>query len=283
MTKVTVLIENTRLANRNDLRPENGLALYIEANGMRVLFDTAMTETFARNAERLGIDIQVVDMAIISHYHFDHGGGLTYFLETNQKAKVYLRRWNVGDCYFRAFGIINKFVGLDRAVFQEHADRFVFVDTFTEVASHVFILTEVESPYPQPRGNRHLFVKEGNARQLDGFKHELEMVFQEPEGLVVFTGCSHQGILNMVATVSEQFDGLPIKAVFGGFHLIGLPLLNQMAESKSEVAGMGREMLKYPIEKAYTGHCTGTRAYRILKEIMGEKLAYLSTGSHVEV
>ena len=55
---VTVLAENTRLAGRDDLRAENGLSLYIQRDEMRILFDTGMTEAFARNAERLGIDIQ---------------------------------------------------------------------------------------------------------------------------------------------------------------------------------------------------------------------------------
>ena len=281
--KVTVLIENTRLADRDDLRAENGLSLYIQRDGMQILFDTGVTEAFGRNAERLGIDIQEVDMAVVSHHHFDHGGGLAYFLETNQKAKVYLRRWDGGDCYFRAFGIINKFVGLDRTLFQKHAGRFVFVDAFTEIAPDVFILVEIGNRYPQPKGNRYLFVRDGDAYRLDSFEHELVMVVREKEGLVVFTGCSHRGILNMVAAASGQFDGLSIKAVFGGFHLIGLPILNRMAGSKGEVESIGKEMLKYPIEKAYTGHCTGARAYRVLKEVMGEKLAYLSTGSHVEV
>jgi len=244
--KVTVLIENTRLADRDDLRAENGLSLYIQRDGMQILFDIGVTEAFGRNAERLGIDIQEVDMVVVSHYHFDHGGGLAYFLETNQKAKVYLRRWNAGNCYFRAFGIINKLVGLDRMLFQKHADRFVFVDAFTEIAPDVFILVEIGNPYPQPRGNRYLFVRDGDAYRLDSFEHELVMVVREKEGLVVFTGCSHRGILNMVAAVSGQFDGLSIKAVFGGFHLIGLPILNRMAGSKGEVESISIILVAVP-------------------------------------
>lgn len=280
---VTVLAENTRLAGRDDLRAENGLSLYIQRDEMCILFDTGMTEAFARNAERLGIDIQEVDLAVLSHHHFDHGGGLAHFLETNQKAEVYLRRWGAEDRCFRALGIINKPVGLDRMLFRKHADRFTFVDTFTAIAPDVFILVEIGNPYPQPKGNRYLFVRNGDAYRLDSFDHELVMAIREQEGLAVFTGCSHRGILNMLAAVSEQFDAFPIKAVFGGFHLIDLPVLNRMAGSKRDVENIGKEMLQYPIEKAYTGHCTGTRAYRVLRAVMGEKLVYLSTGSHVEV
>jgi 7,8-dihydropterin-6-yl-methyl-4-(beta-D-ribofuranosyl)aminobenzene 5'-phosphate synthase len=118
---------------------------------------------------------------------------------------------------------------------------------------------------------------------LDRFEHELVTVVRDKEGLVVFTGCSHRGILNMVDAVSSQFQGVPIKALFGGFHLTGLPKLNTMAGSKREVEGIGQEMLKYPIDKVYTGHCTGPKAYRVLKGVMGDKLEYLPTGGDVEV
>ena len=107
------------------------------------------------------------------------------------------------------------------------------------------------------------------------------MAVKEQTGLVVFTGCTHSGILNMIDTVVRQFPGVPIKAVLGGFHLVGIPVLNTMAGSRREVADIGREMLKYPIDSVYTGHCTGARAYRILKRVMVEKLQYLPTGSAV--
>ena len=281
--KVTVLLENNSLEDRRDLSAEHGLSLHIQHNGKQILFDSGATEAFSRNAKRLGVDIQDVDMAVISHHHFDHGGGLVHFLETNAKAKVYLRRNEAGDCYFRAFGILNKYIDLDKSLFHKYADRFEFVDESTETSPDVFILTEIGKPYPQPKGNRYLFVKKENTRSLDSFEHELVMVIREGEGLVVFTGCSHRGILNMVDAVSTQCDGLPIQAVFGGFHLIGLPILNLMAGSKREVEGIGREMLRYPIDRAYTGHCTGAKAYRVLKGIMGDKLEYLPTGSSVEI
>jgi len=282
--KVTALVENTVLENRQDLNPEWGLSLHIQHDGRQILFDTGATEVYGHNAERLGVDLREVDMAVISHHHYDHAGGLAHFLETNSKAKVYLRRNEAGDPYFRAFfGIINRYVGLDKGLLQKYADRFEFVDEFAEIWPGVFFLTEIGNRYPLPKGNQHLFVEEGGTRRLDQFEHELVMAVREKEGLVVLTGCSHRGILNMVDAVSSHFQGSPIKAVFGGFHLIGLPKLNTMAGSKREVEGIGEEMLKYPIKKVYTGHCTGPKAYRVLKDVMGDKLEYLPTGGGVEV
>jgi 7,8-dihydropterin-6-yl-methyl-4-(beta-D-ribofuranosyl)aminobenzene 5'-phosphate synthase len=54
-----------------------------------------------------------------------------------------------------------------------------------------------------------------------------------------------------------------------------------MAGSKREVRGIGEELLKYPVERVYTGHCTGQKAYRVLKGVMAEKLEYFPTGREV--
>ena len=282
--KVTVLVENTRLEDRSDLQAEHGLSLHIERQGQQILFDTGASDAFHRNAERLGVDLAAVDLAVISHHHYDHGGGLAQFLETNSRAKVYLRSHDATGSYFRALGgLLNRPIGLDRTLFQTCADRFEFVDQPTEIAPDLFILTDIGKPYPQPKGNRYLFVEKEGGRSLDSFDHELVMVLREEDGLVVFTGCSHRGILNMVDAVTKQFEGIPIKAVFGGFHLVSIPILNLMAGSKAEVEEIGREMLRSPIARTYTGHCTGAKAYTVLKGVMGDRLAYVPTGSRVTV
>jgi 7,8-dihydropterin-6-yl-methyl-4-(beta-D-ribofuranosyl)aminobenzene 5'-phosphate synthase len=280
--EVTVLVENTRLEDRTDLQPEHGLSLHIESQGQRVLFDTGASDAFFHNAERLGVDLGAVDLAVISHHHYDHGGGLAQFLETNSHARIYLRSNDATDSYFRALGgLLNRPIGLDRSLFEAYAGRFEFLDQLTEIAPDVFVLTEIGKPYPLPRGNRYLYAEREGVRSPDSFDHELIMVLRQEDGLVVFTGCSHRGILNMIDAVTRQFEGIPIKAVFGGFHLVSIPILNLMAGSKAEVREIGREMLRYPIAKTYTGHCTGARAYGVLKGVMGDKLAYAATGSSV--
>ena len=86
--KIIALMENT--AAVPDVLSEHGLSLYLEGKGHRILFDTGQSENFAVNAKRLGVDLAAVDLAILSHGHYDHGGGLKRFLELNQKAPVYL-------------------------------------------------------------------------------------------------------------------------------------------------------------------------------------------------
>lgn len=279
--RIITLIENTRPKAETDLVAEFGLSLYVERDGQRILFDTGASDAFSHNAQKLGIKLQDVDALVISHHHFDHGGGLGRFLDQNQKAKVYLRKCEEMDLYFKAPLLGRRYIGLDQELLQAQADRFEFVDDSTEILPGVHILTGINTQYAQPKGNQRLFVKKGDTFTPDKFGHELIMLTREDDGLVVFSGCSHHGIQNMLSTVTGQFPNVPIKAVIGGFHLIGLPLFNTMAGSKAEIRDLGRDLLKYPVERFYTGHCTGQKAYGVLKEVMAEKLHKFQTGTDV--
>ncbi len=83
--KITALTENT---SKTGLPYEHGLSLYIETEKHNILFDTGQTELFAQNAETLGIDLGKVDIAVLSHGHYDHGGGLKRFLELRPRWRI---------------------------------------------------------------------------------------------------------------------------------------------------------------------------------------------------
>ena len=76
--KITSLLENTPC--RDDMHIEHGLSLYIETAHHKILFDMGQTDLFAQNAKNLGISLTEVDYAVLSHGHYDHGGGLAAFL-----------------------------------------------------------------------------------------------------------------------------------------------------------------------------------------------------------
>ena len=95
--EIVTLIENTSLDSR--LFAEHGLSLYIEAQGLCLLFDMGPSKAFLYNAAYLNVDIAQVDAAVVSHAHYDHGGGLEPFLAANHKAPVYLKVGADADYY----------------------------------------------------------------------------------------------------------------------------------------------------------------------------------------
>jgi 7,8-dihydropterin-6-yl-methyl-4-(beta-D-ribofuranosyl)aminobenzene 5'-phosphate synthase len=281
--RITTLVENSVLPGRGDLTPEFGLSLAVEREHDLILFDTGATDVFVANAAALGVDLQAVGVAVLSHHHFDHGGGLAAFLGNNTTAPVYLVKSELRDRQFRAFGFVRRPIGLDAGAVAAAADRLRPVTGEVEIAPDVFLLTGIGGTFPRPRGNRRLFVSGPGGWEPDPFDHELVMVIRDRGGLVVFTGCSHNGVLNMVAAARERFPGEPVHAVLGGFHLIGIPVLPTMAASRAEVEAIGRQLLDWSVGRVLTGHCTGAKGYGVLAGVMGETLQPLVTGQVVEV
>ena len=82
---IKTLVENTSISK--DFGNEHGLSLYIETNALKILFDVGASKLFLKNAEKLGVNITDVDFLVISHGHYDHGGGLKIFLKKIQKQR----------------------------------------------------------------------------------------------------------------------------------------------------------------------------------------------------
>lgn len=278
--RLTALVDNTRLENRTDLTVERGLSLHVNTMGRQVLFDAGSSKVFCDNAALLNIDIEEVDAAVISHRHHDHCNGVTHFLDRNSKAQVHFRECDEADYCFKAFGFKSN-VGIDKNLLNKAKGRFNFINKTTEILPGIFIVTNMSNKYEQPKGNKYLFTKTDQDCKPDTFDHELLMVIKEDDGLVVFTGCAHNGVLNMVETAVELFPNMRIKAVVGGFHLVGLPLFNSIGGSTKDIESIGQKLLSYPVDKLYTGHCTGMKAYGILKGVLGDRLEHLPTGRSV--
>jgi len=281
--KITTLIENHLACSKDDLAAEHGLSLHLQHQGLSVLFDTGASGDFAANAERLGVDLSAVDLVVVSHHHFDHGGGLPAFFEVNDHAPVFLRPSPDGSPVFHALAVMNRGIGLPDGLVENHAERFVFVDERLEPFPGLFVIDRVHKQHPVPGGNRYLYLEKDGRRKRDSFDHELMLVARSNQGLAIFTGCSHSGVLNMIETVMELFPGEPIAAVIGGFHLIGFPLFDTMSGGRAQVRKIGEALSGLPVDHYWTGHCTGGKAYGVLKEILGERLSRLNTGTTVEL
>ena len=262
--KVWTLVENT--ACREDLRAEHGLSLYIETGDHKLLFDAGQSGAFADNAEKLGVDLSRVDMAILSHGHYDHGGGWRRFLEINSAAPVYLNR----NAFQPHYNGADKYIGLDPALAE--SGRLVFVDDELRLGEGIALhsCNAYQPPYPaDPCGLKVL--EDGKLRPED-FRHEQYLLIRENGKKILFSGCSHKGIGNIVHWFRPD-------VLIGGFHFLKLDPAGTGAKTLENAA---RYLSGYPTTY-YTCHCTGKAQYAFLKARMGSRLHALSAGSVLEI
>ena len=280
--EVTSLIDHIRARGNKGIVTEWGLSLHVKCNDFSILFDMGSSGHFTDNATVLGVDIRAVELAVLSHGHYDHGGGLRGFLATNAAAVVHMGKGADADLYAKLLGF-KRYVGLEKAVFHLYRDRIRFLDATTEIRKGVFAIIPIKESYAPPKGNRFLFRRRGSTLSLDDFSHELALAVEQDGGIVVLTGCSHHGSLNILAAVSDALPDRPIKAMFGGLHLVSVPLSWSLSEREESVRALGQAFLQSRVERFYTSHCTGLKGYRILKHIMGERLEYFPAGSRVRI
>ena len=259
--KWTVLSDNR--SNDSRLSTEHGLSMLLETKRHRILLDTGASDVFVRNAEVLGIDLSTVDYVFISHGHSDHAGGLRYFLNQNQQARVIVSPDAMSGKFYSKRRNLHSIT----TVWPEGLkDRLITIERTCEIADGLYVIAHIALIHPLPKGNQHLFVEDSNGDYVhDDFRHELALY---TDGFL-FTGCAHSGLENILAACPY-----PVKSVVGGFHLL------DGQESEEELLELAERLKEhYPTTWFYTSHCTGDNVFEVMKEMMGEQLQSFRCGT----
>lgn len=271
---ITALIENT---SHGGLPTEHGLSLHLRMeDGRNVLFDMGQSDLLLRNAEALGVGLDDVDMAVLSHGHYDHGGGLGAFLSVNPHAPVHMHRHAFQPHYsLRADGM--HYIGLDAAL--QTSSRIVFQDDGPmEIAPGLLLFGGVKGTHTRPRGNRLLFGPEKDTQ--DAFADEQNLIVREAGNIVLLAGCAHCGIQNIVERATE-ICGTPPTHVLAGMHLAKSGF--DAEDERQYIRSLAEHLLSFPHTQYHTMHCTGVEQFAMLSLIMGERITYLSCGERVEI
>ena len=264
MTYITVLVENTSL-NKN-IKAEHGLSIYIENEYEKILFDTGATDAFADNAEKLGINLASVDAAVISHGHYDHGGGIKKFLEINDHAPVYLSCNAFEDYYNNEY----KYIGLDKKLID--CNRIVMVRDYMKIGEKSAIISHRNLKDIFPTKSYGLLKKENGKFIDDDFMHEQYLIVKDGGKKILFNGCAHRNIFNIICNLKPDI-------FFGGFHFMKIEVVNE----KNEELDLAADILGSLDTVYYTGHCTGIKQYEYLKKKMGKQINYISGGSTIKI
>ncbi|MGM0378099.1 MAG: MBL fold metallo-hydrolase [Bacillota bacterium] len=232
--EIKILLENDNILN------EHGLSIYLKYKDLNILFDTAQSDLFIKNAKKLGIDLSKTDYIILSHGHYDHGNGLKY-LDIGKKPLICHP-----DVFLKRFKDENKYIGLNQSK-SELSEKFNLILSNKPyfINKDICFLGQINSRKTKYR------LENGD---IDYIKDDTALVINTKKGLVIITGCSHSGIKNIIEYAKKVMNNNNIYAIIGGFHL---------KKVNAEVKSLIKEFEN--VDKIYTGHCTKNEVINYLK------------------
>jgi 7,8-dihydropterin-6-yl-methyl-4-(beta-D-ribofuranosyl)aminobenzene 5'-phosphate synthase len=241
-----------------------------------LLFDTGPEDrTFEQNVSRLGVDMGAVEAIVLSHGHWDHGGAMLRALQI-------IRDRNGGrdiPCYAHPDMFRTRAMKRPDGTFQVMED----VPSVAALSAHgarVVNTTEAETlfggiAYVSGEIPRVTLFERGlpgqHRKTADGKDWELdELIMDERfvavnvrgKGLIVFTACSHAGVINVLKHAKAKFPDVPLYAVAGGLHLSGT--------NERIIAATVGALREFGLSVIAAGHCTGWRAVTALANEFGD-------------
>lgn len=275
-----------------------GFSCITKYQGKTILFDAGShAGIFRENVQKLGIDLSLVDILIVSHGHFDHLNGVDYVLQKNPNVKIYFPNdlfWGA-PVPFDATGAepdvkdslpsyMRYFNGGNTKFQIKQSGRFwnaniEFVKSSMEILPGLNIIATASeymgyfSCYPGKSFVEGQFNQGSDACRNTNLP-ELSLAMKTDNGQVLIVGCSHTGIEKIVkqvkGTLGEQIDLL-----YGGFHMIPFNRIQTL-----EVIDLLKNFLG--VRRVAPAHCTGHLAFKLLKDEYQENYLYAGLGSKIE-
>ena len=241
-----------------------------------VLFDAGLShDCLLHNARHLDIDLHEIEAVVLSHGHYDHGGGMKALFEMFKGDPPPLFVGRGFDAHRIAIeGGSRNDIGLPRPFLSEQPSPAIEIRTTENVGRGLYILPCAEMVYEtniDPRFHRAV----GGSEPPDIFEDEVSLVAVEDSGLVIITGCAHRGILNIIEAARLAFPSRPIKAIVGGFHLVGVTDL--------ELAKIALAVKAFDTQAVYCSHCTGLPGFAALNTALPGKVSWLSCGTRIDL
>lgn len=272
---LTVLVDNNGSAQNEFLEVEHGLSMFFRADDRLWLYDLGLSDKWAKNAVRLGIDVTSVDYLLFSHGHKDHTGGLRSFLEQNTQASIYASEQLMTHRYLTYRHDRPREISPEHKLLHDAGKRVEWLGGSCRLSPHVSIVAHTAHGYPTPVGNKYLTAIVGGIESPYAFDDELAVAIETPEGLVILSACSHGGVLNIIRSCVAFTGCRAVCAFIGGMHLVDL----EEAEEQDDIAGLVAQLQQaYPQLELYTGHCTGPQALALLKEQWPEGVGVFYSG-----
>jgi 7,8-dihydropterin-6-yl-methyl-4-(beta-D-ribofuranosyl)aminobenzene 5'-phosphate synthase len=251
--KITVLCENSvslGLECTHHIWAEHGLSLFIEVNGINILFDTANAGQYVKNAKTMWIDLQKTDFVVLSHNHDDHSGWLQFHNFRTKKTIIFHPQ-------------VLKELPANQARKIQKDFKVITSKTPIEFVPNVFYLWEIP----------HTTTFETGTKKGKVIIDDSAIAIKTKKWTFVVTGCSHSGICN-ICEYAKTVTGQELLGVIGWFHLF-------YKYNKEAIDWTIKYFKKEKIKYLFPMHCIDLEAMiAIHKHLPFERLW---TGSVIEI
>lgn len=272
--KLTVLSEN-RVSDPN-LQAEQGLAILVETEHDAILFDTGQTDVLLHNARTLNIDLSRVNKIVLSHGHYDHTGGLPYFMNAINGADIYCHP-SLMNKKFRIYpaGRLDIGVPWEKHDLVNKGAHFIYKTHAHEIIPDFWFSGEI------PRNTDYEKIDETyRQRVLESYIHDeihddVCLILNTARGLVVLLGCGHAGPVNSLKHAMRITNRKDIHLFAGGMHLQHSP--------DDRIEKIVRNLERINPEILAPLHCTGFRAINALYHTFRERVHFFQVGDSIEI
>ena len=277
--RVTVLAEDS-VPYESPLLAQHGVSFWLEAehngNVKRVLVDVGQNpDALLYNIEQLKIPLGETDAVVLTHCHYDHTQGLSKILKAVGRRDVpviahpALFRPNfITAPFFRHVGVMQGDEPLD--IQAAGGSLFLFSEQLQLMTGLETTGEDLRTTDFEEVGIALCTVDEKGRIVPDQMPDDLALIARvKGRGVVVVTGCSHAGIINILKHSLEP--GEHLEAVIGGLHLV--------EASKDRIQKTVSGLKEYAPELVAAGHCTGFRAQAALYAAFDEKFATMGAGA----
>jgi 7,8-dihydropterin-6-yl-methyl-4-(beta-D-ribofuranosyl)aminobenzene 5'-phosphate synthase len=238
--KISMIYNN--IGSNIKLKSAWGLSIWIETEETSLLFDTGGDSSVLRkNINSLNFDISKLSSIFISHKHWDHLNGLNAILEkTSNSPNIYI-------------------VESDYTLVKEKFPKakIINIKEPKQIDKNIWTTGELK----------------GIHRDDEIFEHSL--IFTQNDSIILLTGCSHSGIVEMVEKTRQIFPHKKIELVAGGFHL--------GKKSKEEIIKISANLKELNVQKIAPSHCTGDGALEYFKKDWTDNFIDLNLGDNFMV
>ncbi|MDI3534173.1 MAG: 7,8-dihydropterin-6-yl-methyl-4-(beta-D-ribofuranosyl)aminobenzene 5-phosphate synthase [Thermosediminibacterales bacterium] len=263
----------------SDFLAQHGISILIDVfyenrHSKRILLDTGNSaEIVLHNMELINIDPKTIDMIFLSHCHYDHTGGLIEILKTINKnipvvahPQIFRQNYKLEPCL--------KNIGLKENAREEVAKAGghpVLIDKPFNLMPGVISTGEVERVTGFEGKGIGTYNIVNNEFVPDLIIDDMALIINiKKKGLLIVSGCSHSGIVNIVKH-SIKITGIDkIHGIMGGLHLVNA--------SDEVIDKTVEELIKLNPEHVVAGHCTGLKALAKLMTAFRDKFSQLSIG-----